>query len=1391
LLLNFRIRKRQEMADEALLQKLENDASLLLTEGENLKRLQSNLESYEEDPELCSMIQANQRLRYRIGLLKTALAELNSNKCEQEANFDNSILQSLKLIFAKAVCDAFPTAAECPIIITETSSEKHGDYQFNSCMAIAKFLSNSQSTKIPPRKVAEEIVNVLMTAVQSEKQKSLIDKIEIAGPGFLNIFLNFNAVHQRIFDIFINGVKPPVLPAKRVVVDFSSPNIAKEMHVGHLRSTIIGDCICRLLEFCGFDVLRLNHVGDWGTQFGMLIAHLKDRFPNYQNEPPHLADLQSFYKESKVRFDADEEFKSRALKEVVKLQAHEPEQIKAWTLICQLSRHDFQRIYDKLDVKLVERGLLEIDEGRKIVFPESCSTPLTIVKSDGGYTYDTSDLAALKHRLFEEKADWVLYVVDAGQGLHFQQIFTVGKQLGWWNENSHRVQHIAFGLVLGEDKRKFRTRSGETVKLSDLLEEGMRRSAATLKEKQRDQVLSPKELDIAQRSVAYGCIKYADLSHNRKNDYVFSFDKMLEDKGNTAVYLLYAYSRMRSISRNAKVSRENLQEKIHCGEISFDHPKELKLMKMIIKFPDIISQVVENFLPNLICDYIYNLATVFTEFYDECYCIEKDPTTGALVKINYNRLILCEVTADLLCFWNGKMETVGKRNVGSELDRHLSEWIPAEDMASFKTAFYTAALFTFLAVVFSLLGSVCCLLASFAQPILWAVLFGTVLFPLKKSLVNAFECWLDEIQHTQTPFAVGLLVLPWRLAEFSISSLVARLARKSNILSVIIYVLLWSVSRNGPLLPLFRRLWNFLDGLLLFGFNWFYITLSLVYFIVICVVVNMKKKEPNKYFIRALSVPVWYLVICIGSNIFGKYRVLAAMAFVTFIVCVALDVFKDTEKPQTEKDFQMSHFDYLERIIGAALLLFILKHNYMFALMGLLLTLASMRKICQYFDGWKTVVDFILHIYWKFHDNFSPVLHIWFPHQMRDFFNLCFFGSPNYLSKLRNCSSILSTVIVMVVMMTALILLLFFFVVQIGDESASLAMLSFDLLNRTWTSGNHLPMFVENALSSHDRQAFIEDGYLKARSWLGSKARSMLQADDDNGEKGQMLENQLLLILDNIYDMWKSTNRSNLDDQSTLTTVWVHLHTDNFSALSSGLIHYLQANFAIVSSILEVTWNFLLLNLNAIITLAIPLLGEIFTFGFSLFNMLLQFIMFLTTLFYLLECSKDVWKPVEMLAGFVPFLSTPKGGESVFFVAFQRSVRSVFVISFKMSTFYGLYTWLMYSLFGLSMTVLPSVIASLLAAVPVVPPSIACFPGCLELWLANGESTLAVLFLICSFAPSIESHPFLTALSVCGGVYWLGLQGAIIGPVLLCCFLFVNVLYRSVGKSFSDSSTIH
>ncbi|KFD47507.1 hypothetical protein M514_11601 [Trichuris suis] len=263
-------------------------------------------------------------------------------KIEMTTN-ELSVTQFLKRLFEVAVQSAFPDGQKYPVTITESSKQSFGDYQCNSAMAIAKVLkSNSKA-------VAEKIT-------QSVPPNELIKKLEIAGPGFINIYLNEEDVLKRVLAMFRNGIKPPILEKKRVVVDFSSPNIAKEMHVGHLRSTIIGDCISRLLEYVGFDVLRLNHVGDWGTQFGMLIAHLQDRFPNYKTVTPPLSDLQAFYKESKVRFDNDSAFRQRALAAVVELQAYNPEYVQAWKLICDISRKDFQRIYDRLDVKLVERG---------------------------------------------------------------------------------------------------------------------------------------------------------------------------------------------------------------------------------------------------------------------------------------------------------------------------------------------------------------------------------------------------------------------------------------------------------------------------------------------------------------------------------------------------------------------------------------------------------------------------------------------------------------------------------------------------------------------------------------------------------------------------------------------------------------------------------------------------------------------------------------------------------------------------------------------------------------------------------------------------------------------------------------------------------------------------
>jgi len=411
----------------------------------------------------------------------------------------------------------------------------------------------------------------------------------------------------------------------------------------------------------------LNHVGDWGTQFGMLIAHLQDKFPDYLTVSPPIGDLQKFYKESKARFDSEEDFKARAYNCVVRLQNKESDILKAWNMICDVSRAEFQKVYDRLQIRLIERGesfyqdrmkdvvkefedagYVTVDEGRKVVFIPGHEVPLTIEKSDGGFTYDTSDLAALKQRLFEEKGDWLIYVVDAGQSMHFDLVFDAARMIGWAKAGLSRIEHAGFGVVLGEDKKKFKTRSGETVRLVDLLDEGIARSKDKLMKNERDKVLTPEELDAAMKSVAYGCIKYNDLCHNRVNDYVFSFDKMLDDRGNTAAYLLYALTRIRSIARLANVSEDQLQKGAQEVSFKLEHPKEWKLAKVVLRFPEIILKMLDDLLMHTLCDYLYELSTAFTEFYDVCYCVEKDRTTGEIVKVNMDRLLLCEATASVM-----------------------------------------------------------------------------------------------------------------------------------------------------------------------------------------------------------------------------------------------------------------------------------------------------------------------------------------------------------------------------------------------------------------------------------------------------------------------------------------------------------------------------------------------------------------------------------------------------------------------------------------------------------------------------------------------------------------------------------------------------------------------
>ncbi|XP_063829685.1 arginine--tRNA ligase, cytoplasmic [Ostrinia nubilalis] len=654
--------------------KAEKEAKVIEDE---LEKLASCDLSFVNDPRLEKLMTDNEKLKHRLEILENAIKATSSSSGKAAKPITRKrptlvtdissvegnvcIVDELKNVFSLGILSAYPDLEDPPVVITLSSNNpKFGDYQCNSAMPISQLLK-AKNVKTNPREVANNILN-------KTPSSPLIERVEVAGAGFLNIYLNKAFVEHVLNCVLRFGIKPPPVKRERVIVDFSSPNIAKEMHVGHLRSTIIGESVCRVLEFLNHDVLRINHLGDWGTQFGMLIAHLQDKFPNFKTHSPPISDLQAFYKESKKRFDEDEEFKKRAYACVVQLQSGQPDYIAAWKLICEVSRREFQKIYDRLDIKIIDRGesfyqsrmdvvvkelkdkgLLEEDEGRLIMWGNAekhDGIPLTVVKSDGGYTYDTSDMATIKQRVEEEKGDRFIYVTDAGQATHFVVIDACARRAGILREGQN-VEHVGFGVVLGEDKKKFKTRSGDTIKLIDLLDEGLKRSLDKLVEKGRDKVLTPEELKRAQEAVAYGCIKYADLSHNRVNDYVFSFDKMLDDKGNTAVYLLYALTRIRSIARTAQISIEHLLEEAQKTGFKFSHEAEWKLGKVLLRFPEVILKVANDLYLHSLCEYLYEISSTFTEFYDKCYCVEKDKE-GKIVKIIYERLMLCEVTARIM-----------------------------------------------------------------------------------------------------------------------------------------------------------------------------------------------------------------------------------------------------------------------------------------------------------------------------------------------------------------------------------------------------------------------------------------------------------------------------------------------------------------------------------------------------------------------------------------------------------------------------------------------------------------------------------------------------------------------------------------------------------------------
>lgn len=569
----------------------------------------------------------------------------------------NATLEQLKHRFEQALVTTLGAeyAGVDPILVP-ASNPKFGDYQSNIALSISKKLGQ------PPREIAAQLIQNLNVI-------NICQPPTVAGAGFINLTLKPDYLEAQLNAIQADtrlGI-PMAKTPKRVIVDFSSPNIAKEMHVGHLRSTIIGDSIARLLEFLGHDVLRLNHVGDWGTQFGMLIAYLRETYPEALTtaDALDLGDLVTLYRQAKSRFDEDEAFQDIARQEVVRLQAGAADAQRAWQLLCEQSRREFQVIYDLLDVQLIERGesfynpllpavvedldclgLLVEDAGAKCVFLEGFTNregeplPLIVQKSDGGYNYATTDLAAIRYRIEQDRANWIVYVTDMGQANHFAQVIQVARRAGWIPEGIELV-HVPFGLVLGEGGKKLKTRSGDTVRLRDLLDEAVARARADLEARLQEESRHETEefISAVAQAVGISAVKYADLSQNRISNYIFSYDKMLALQGNTAPYMLYAYVRIQGISRKGQINFEQMETNT---KILLREEAELTLSKHLLQLSEIVSYVEQDLLPNRLCQYLFELSQKFNQFYDRC------PVLTAEEPLRSSRLVLCELTARTL-----------------------------------------------------------------------------------------------------------------------------------------------------------------------------------------------------------------------------------------------------------------------------------------------------------------------------------------------------------------------------------------------------------------------------------------------------------------------------------------------------------------------------------------------------------------------------------------------------------------------------------------------------------------------------------------------------------------------------------------------------------------------
>jgi arginyl-tRNA synthetase len=598
---------------------------------------------------------------------------------------ERQLRAALERAFPEAAAAAREAGAPLDPQLAPASKPEFGDFQANGALGLARTLG------LPPRKIAEAIVAQLAAEPGFAE---LCQEPVIAGPGFLNLTLRPELlaaeVRARLGDprLGVSSVTDEaesgggVGAAAPVIVDFSSPNIAKEMHVGHLRSTIIGDALARVLEFRGHPVLRLNHVGDWGTQFGMLITHLKQVAPEALTtaDAVDLGDLVAFYREAKKRFDDDQAFQITSREEVVKLQGGDPQSLKAWGLLCDQSRREFQKIYDRLAIALSERGesfynpylqavvadleaagLLVVDQGAKCVFLEGVSgkegapLPVIVQKSDGGFNYATTDLAAIRYRLAPapggDGARRVIYVTDAGQANHFAGVFQVARRAGWLPAGAS-LEHVPFGLVQGEDGKKLKTRAGDTVRLKDLLDEAVERCEADLRRRLAEEERTEDDAFIHKVATTVGlaAVKYADLSQNRITNYQFSFDRMLALQGNTAPYLLYALVRIAGIARRGGELGGALAGDGGAGEaavgfpdpLTFTEPQEWALVRELLKFDVVVAEVETDLLPNRLCTYLFELSQVFNRFYDQVPVLKaEEPSRGS-------RLALCRLTADTL-----------------------------------------------------------------------------------------------------------------------------------------------------------------------------------------------------------------------------------------------------------------------------------------------------------------------------------------------------------------------------------------------------------------------------------------------------------------------------------------------------------------------------------------------------------------------------------------------------------------------------------------------------------------------------------------------------------------------------------------------------------------------